>query len=411
MSRRPGSPARVLRVLLVDPSLFTAPYDAALSRGLVAAGIEPHWLVRPLRRHETPELPGERCEPMFYRRVDEAAALPARLRGPAKGLAHLAGLARLLGRVWRRPPDAVHVQWAVLPLADALAMRLMRLRTRVILTVHDTVPFNGETISRFQNFGFDLPIRMADGVVVHTEAGRDELLRRGHDARRIRVIPHGAMTLPFELPPRTPDAQARYTFVQFGEIKPYKGVDLLVEAIGRLPAPLRRRGRWIVAGRARMDLAPLRERIATLGLGDAIEIRDHRQSEAEMARLFADADAFVFPYRQIDASGVWYLTKPLGRWMVASAVGVFAVELPSLQRSGLVPAGDVEALARALADAIEHRRHGTAFAPGDEWRAIGEATRRLYLGEPPEAAAPGPVDGNAGPAGPMDGNAGPAGPT
>ena len=30
-----------LRVLLVDPSLFTAPYDAALTRGLLEAGVEP----------------------------------------------------------------------------------------------------------------------------------------------------------------------------------------------------------------------------------------------------------------------------------------------------------------------------------------------------------------------------------
>ena len=35
-----SDPAR-LRVLLIDPSLFTAPYDATLTEGLVAAGVTP----------------------------------------------------------------------------------------------------------------------------------------------------------------------------------------------------------------------------------------------------------------------------------------------------------------------------------------------------------------------------------
>ena len=36
----PRDPAAPLRVLQVDPSLFTAPYDAALSAGLAAAGVD-----------------------------------------------------------------------------------------------------------------------------------------------------------------------------------------------------------------------------------------------------------------------------------------------------------------------------------------------------------------------------------
>jgi len=58
-----------------------------------------------------------------------------------------------------------------------------------------------------------------------------------------------------------------------------------------------------------MDLAPIEARIAALGLGDVIELRPQRQSEQEMAALFVEADCFLFPYLQIDASGVWFLTK------------------------------------------------------------------------------------------------------
>ncbi len=43
-----------------------------------------------------------------------------------------------------------------------------------------------------------------------------------------------------------------------------------------------------------------------------------------MADLFADTDCFVFPYRQIDASGVYFLTKSLNKWTIATRVGIFA---------------------------------------------------------------------------------------
>jgi DNA-binding NarL/FixJ family response regulator len=51
------SDARTLDAMLVDPSLFTAPYDAALTQGLIANGISPTWMTRPTRRADRQELP------------------------------------------------------------------------------------------------------------------------------------------------------------------------------------------------------------------------------------------------------------------------------------------------------------------------------------------------------------------
>src|SRR5262245_32977996 len=102
-----------LKSLLVDPSLFTAPYDAALTRGLVDAGVDPTWATRPLRQADRQEIPVERVDAFFYRRVDEALSLPGKLRAIAKGLSHLAGLVGLVARVAARRPDVVHFQWTV----------------------------------------------------------------------------------------------------------------------------------------------------------------------------------------------------------------------------------------------------------------------------------------------------------
>lgn len=363
--------------LLVDASLFTAPYDAALTRGLLAAGVRPTWATRPARPGERTGLPPERTRAFFYRRVDSASWLPDRLRAAAKAGAHIAGTLRLLGTIRRLKPDVVHVQWVVIPLIDAAAMALIRRWCPLVLTVHDTVAFNGEQMPRLQRLGGKLPVRLAHHVIVHTRAGRERLLGHGVPRERVSVIPHGPLFLP--VPPAAPGKRdARWTVVLFGEIKPYKGLDVLVEAVAALSPALRDQLRVVVAGRARMDLEPIVARIDALALREHFELRAWRHSEEEMAALFAAADAFVFPYRQVDASGVYYLVRSLGKWLIASRVGVFAEEMASESGGELVPPGDGAALASALARAIARRPRAQARVAADAWPDIGRATRALY---------------------------------
>jgi glycosyltransferase involved in cell wall biosynthesis len=380
------APQRPLRVMLVDASLFTAPYDAALTGGLVANGVVPTWVVRPTRDGDRQEIPTEYVDDFFYKRIERMSFLPQRLRTAAKGLAHALGLARLVARVLAQRPDVVHFQWLVVPPLDALAIRLIALRCPVVLTVHDTVPFNGERLSLLQNLGFDVPLKLSRRLIVHTRAGRERLLERGVPDDKVAVIPHGPLKLAIAATgaaDRTAGAHQhgdddRVTFVLFGEIKPYKGPDVLIEALARLPLPLRRRARVIIAGRPRMDLAPIGARIAELGLGLTVEVWPRRLSEPEMADLFAAADCFVFPYRQIDASGVYFLTKDLGKWIIASRVGIFAEEVQDGIQGALVPPDDPAALSAALATAIQQQPTPAATPPGHSWLDIGRATRRLY---------------------------------
>jgi glycosyltransferase involved in cell wall biosynthesis len=387
--RREGwimSEPKPMRVLLIDPSLFTAPYDAALTDGLIAQGVVPTWIVRPIRDGDRQEIPAQYVDDFFYKRTERMTFLPRRLRAVAKGLAHALGLARLVARVVARAPDVVHFQWLVVPPLDALAIRLITLRCPVVLTVHDTVPFNGDRLSMLQNLAFDLPMRLSHRLIVHTRAGRDRLIERGIPDDKVAVIPHGPLQLHAVIPPRevpvdtapAPPADPRMTFVMFGEIKPYKGPDVLIEAIGRLPPPLRRRARVVIAGRPRMELAPLLARIAALGLEETIEVRARRLSEAEMATLFQQASCFVFPYRQVDASGVYFLTKALGKWIIASRVGIFAEDVQEGVQGALVPPDDVAALVAALTTAIVEQPTARATSPSLAWFDIGRATRTLY---------------------------------
>jgi glycosyltransferase involved in cell wall biosynthesis len=364
---------------LVDPSLFTGPYDAALTTGLIAAGVTPTWAVRPTRAGDRPDLEAEHADPFFYQHVDGLRGIPDSLRTFAKGVSHVVGLARLMQRVRTLRPDVVHFQWTVVPALDAVAMLFLRRHSAVVLTVHDTTPFNADSGSWLQRTGHRWPMRLAQRVIVHTHGARQTLVEQGIPSRDIAVIPHGPLHL--RVPPsHTSQWQSdpRYTFVLFGELKPYKGIDVLIDAVARLSTPVRSRLRVLVVGRPRMDIAPLVARIADLALGDVIDLQARRLSEEEMADLFACADCFVFPYRKVDASGVYFLTRSTSRWVIASRVGIFAEHVNDGVDGDLVPAGDPSALASALERAAGARATPAAVPAMTQWTAIGDATLAVY---------------------------------
>lgn len=376
-----------MNVLMIDPSLFTAPYDAALTTGLAANGVTVTWARRALRHGEDEDLPLRPGDLPFYPWTDgprrRTGGVAARLAKGVKGLEHLIGLRR----VERRAHDhaLVHFQWTPLPRFDAPAMRRIAAGRPVVLTVHDTEPFNGAGVSAMQRAGFAAIFDAADHLIVHTRRAHDALVGRGIDPARISVIPHGPLALACTPRPVADKAPDRWRIVLFGRLQTYKGVDLLIEAAGRLSPEQRRRIEIVVAGEPFMPLEPLLARAAELGLdAPTLQIRPGRLDDQAMADLLASADTFVFPYRAIEASGVLFLIAALRKWIIASDLGAFSDVLGTATGSGaggqgqLVPPGDIEALAAALAASIGRVPDplGTAWAP--DWATIGATTRALY---------------------------------
>lgn len=368
------------RVLLVDPSLFTAPYDAALSEGLRANGVIPRWAVRPLRPREEADISDDAVAMHFYRMTDG----PRRRRGKAwklaKGLEHAWDLRRLGRLAASGAFDVVHFQWATLPILDVRAMRRIGRARPVMLTVHDTTPFNGADVSTLQLRSFDDLFDAADHLIVHTEGAREALLTRGVAGERISIIPHGPLAL--RCTPRTTRDKAlgRWRIVLFGRLQAYKGLDVLVEALGRLAPDERDRLEVVVAGDPLMPMDPLLARAAELRLEPpTLQFRLQRLSDQEMADLLGSADALVFPYRAIEASGVLFLVSGMDKWLIASDLGAFSNAIgQGGERGALVPAGDAGALARAIVASIGRRPSAAAPPIVPSWHRIGAQTAALY---------------------------------
>jgi glycosyltransferase involved in cell wall biosynthesis len=208
-----------------------------------------------------------------------------------------------------------------------------------------------------------------DAVIAHSEHGARRLREQvGLDPDRVRVIHHGAFDyltrLPEEgpLPPELAGAEGP-VILFFGLLRPYKGVDTLLEAFRRVDgAEL-----WIV-GNPRMELGPLR-RLAAEAPG-RVRFLTRFVEDAEIPALMRRADVVVLPYRDAEHSGVLYAALAFGKPLVLSAVGGFP-EVAEQGAARLVPAEDPVALAAALAE------------------LVGDDTARTELGKAAAAAASG----------------------
>jgi glycosyltransferase involved in cell wall biosynthesis len=223
-----------------------------------------------------------------------------------------------------------------------------------------------------------------DALVSHSEDAADRLARLLRvDRPAVRVIPHGAFDYLTRLPdarPLPPDlATAEGPVVLcFGLIRPYKGIDVLLEAFREVAgAEL-----WIV-GRAMMDLDPVYD--LAQRCRSTVRIVPRFITDPEIPALFERADLVVLPYRAADQSGVLYTALAFGKPIVATSVGGFP-EVAAHGALRLVPPGDPSALAAVLnellGDQAERERLGAAAARAAagpySWDRVAEATLALY---------------------------------
>lgn len=367
-----------MKVQLVDPSAFTPPYDRALAAALARAGAEVELLTTRFLYGPVPPAEGYRVDERFYRR-SASRGLKARGRLPFKALEHVPDMLR-----FRRDAaaDVVHYQWLTIPSLDVRLLPSLRPR---VMTAHYILP---PRPSRRQVRSARRVFGAMDAVVAHSEHSatrlRDEV---GLDPARVRVIPHGAFDyltrLPEEKPlPQELEGAEGPVILSFGLLRPYKGVENLLDAFGPVAAANPAAELWIV-GNPRMDVEPLRRLAAKAG--GRVRTVTRFVDEAEIPAIFRRADLVVLPYLDAEHSGVLYTGLAFGKPLVLSAVGGFP-EVADTGAAKLVPPGDTDALAETLEELVadeaaraELAAAATRAAAGPfSWDESARLTLNLY---------------------------------
>jgi glycosyltransferase involved in cell wall biosynthesis len=353
-----------VRVHLVDPSGDVIPYDHALAAALARRGLDVELVTSRFVHGPPPEPLGYSVSESFYRLATRLGDRAARRRRAVKLAEHVPDMLRYRRRA--AAADVRHFQWLPLERIDARLLPAARPR---VLTMHNVI--------RREGLDRRLADRM-DAVIVHTRHGAELL-----GGENVHVIPHGA----FEhlthqaderpLPPGLAEVE-RPVVLCFGVVRPYKGVDVLVEAFQRVEdAEL-----WVV-GR---PLGVSMERLRRLAPAGRVRFVDRYVSDPELPAFFRRADLVALPHRNVDVSGVLFTGLAFGKAMVMSDVGGFRELVDDHGAGLLVPPADSDALATAINGLLEHpeerrllEERAAAAASGPySWDRIAGQTSAVY---------------------------------
>ncbi|HEY5193558.1 MAG TPA: glycosyltransferase family 4 protein [Solirubrobacteraceae bacterium] len=407
-----------MRVHVVDPSAYTPPYDHALCSALAAADTEVELFTSRFPYGPQADPDGYVRHEFFYRAA--VGAPGGRARTVSKLAQHVPDMLRY--RRAARSADVVHFQWLpvqhldghLLPFApfaggggrfrwgaarfaggggrsrwDASARsvsgegwtgRVAR-RAPLVLTAHDVLPREprpGQLAAQRRLYD------RFDAIVVHSEHGRARLIEElGADGERVHVIPHGVFThLAEREAAPLPAKPGRLVVLMFGLMRPYKGIDVLLDAwrgAEKGEMPIDDAELWIV-GMPRMDISALRA-----AAPENVRFVPRFVRDDELAAYFERADLVVLPYLQADQSGVLFTALAFGKPLLLSDVGGFP-EMASTGAARIVAAGDPRALGQALRELLVDRatltemcvRARAAVNGRYSWEAIAAAHLELY---------------------------------
>lgn len=352
-----GEPQRRSPALSLLTGGFDKPYTYGLALALAAAGAEVE--IVGSDQLDCPEFhstPGIR---FLNLRGDQSAHAASAVK-----------IRRVLVYYWRllryaasATPTIFHILWnnKLQTLDRTLLMVFYRsLGKKIVVTAHNINQARRDgRDSGWNRLTLKIQYRLAHRLFVHTEGMKADLYRQfGIAPEKVIVIPFGINNAAPQSALTREEARVRLglaagdrALLFFGNIRPYKGLEYLVQAFGTL-AERDRRYRLMIAGAPHFGDEAYLERINS-------EIRATGHAERVMAKFehipdedteiyFKAADLLVLPYTDISWSGVLVLGYSFGLPAVATSVGALPEEVIAGQTGGLCPPRDAEALAKTV---------------------------------------------------------------
>lgn len=223
----------------------------------------------------------------------------------------------------------------------------------------------------------------ASNVIAVSSALRDRLVSIGVPANRVIVVRNGVDGNRFTIRDRA-EARARLglpddmpTICYVGNLEAIKGVDVLVEAMGRLSVHGNPGARLVMVGGGSLEGA-LRRRVAALGLQMRVTFAG-KQPHDKIPDWIAAGDALCLPSRNEGCPNVILEALASGRPVVATHVGGIP-ELIGCDTGVLVPSEDPDRLAAGLVEVMRRRWNAVELRRSVEhlsWDEVGARYQRI----------------------------------
>lgn len=312
--------------------------------------------------------------------------------------------ATLIRYVARSSPTILHILWNnKFELFDRTFLMLYykALGKRIAFTAHNVNQAKRDANDSWLNrVTLRIQYRLCDHIFVHTQQMKGEL------CQRFAVAEKAVTVIRFPINNASPDteltsAEARRrlglrdderAILFFGRVRPYKGIEYLLDAFRLLLANKQGNYRLIVAGEPLKGCEEYVQEVQSsvrrgFDQGQVI-LRMQFIPDDEVEVYLKAADVLVLPYKEIFQSGVLFLAYAFGLPVVATDVGSFREEIVEGSTGFLCTPGDPAEMARAIetyfaSDLFKNlsvrRREIKDYANANHsWHAVSELTCSVY---------------------------------
>jgi D-inositol-3-phosphate glycosyltransferase len=318
-----------------------------------------------------------------------------------KVLAYYARLIRYAAHSHRK---ILHILWNnKFELFDRTILMLYykALGKRIAFTAHNVNQAKRDANDSWLNrVSLKIQYGLCDHIFVHTQKMKDEL------CRDFAVAENAVSVLRFPINNALPDteltpAEAKRrlglrndenAILFFGRIRPYKGMEYLLDAFRTLSAKKKGNYRLIVAGEPIKGCEDyLQEIQRSVGRDFAQEQviwRTQFIPDADVEMYLKAADVLVLPYKEIFQSGVLFLAYAFGLPVIATDVGSFREEIVEGSTGFLCKPGDAEDMARAIETffasdlfrnlSVRRRKIKDYANAHHSWHAVADVTCTAY---------------------------------
>lgn len=274
----------------------------------------------------------------------------------------------LIHRVLEDKPDIIHFTneniWLT-GLAPIVSKRL-------VWTLHDPATHSGDSFRK--KLSTEMLAKFSRKIFVHYRYNFEVASQAGMDPSKLVVIPHG--NYGFYEQYRQPGVKSRRMILFWGRIRPYKGVETLLDSARFLPQDVEiviaGEGAGIHESRARGD--------------NRIKLIDKFLTEREIAKLCQECRVVVTPYIDASQSGIVPVAYAFSKPVVATNVGALPEQIDDGVTGLLVPPSDPAGLAEALISILNNPEAAEAMGAAGyrkshtdmAWNSIGEQVIATY---------------------------------
>ena len=278
-------------------------------------------------------------------------------------------------------PQVLVLQWwtgVVLHTYIVLAILARRLGAKVVIEFHESQDVGEARLpfaTRYTNILGKFLLKLSAAQLVHSQFDYDLVKERYGLSTSVTLIPHASYDyLPMRPPIREAPPQV-INLLYFGVIRPFKGVEDLLQAFDLL-GPIQDHFWLTIVGETWEGWELPNRMIAASLQRDRITFVNRYVTDSEAAGYFSGADIVVLPYHRSSSSGPLQIAMARGLPVVVTRVGGL-VEATSLYEGAVLvdPADPV-----SLAEGIKHAATlaGERFHGANSWADTADGYSKIF---------------------------------